>query len=109
MSSDGGAITYDVNDLDICEPPRQLGSERAEAAALLEVPPVYVRRRRHSILPTCPPIAAFRLLIQADDFFNYWPSLALAITALCLFTVAAAVIGFMTERRKVYRFVHCIT
>lgn len=43
------------------------------------------------------------------DFFSYYPSLALAITALCLFFAAAALVGFLTERRKVYRFVHCIT
>lgn len=43
------------------------------------------------------------------DFFNYYPSLALAITALCLFTVAAAIVGVLTERRKTYRFMHCIT
>lgn len=43
------------------------------------------------------------------DFFNYYPSLALACIALSLFTVAAVVIGVMTERRKTYRFMHLFT
>ena len=41
--------------------------------------------------------------LNAFDFFNYWPSLALAIIALVLFTLAAVVVGIMTERRRLYR------
>jgi len=43
------------------------------------------------------------------EFFEYWPSLALACTALALFTLGAVVVGWLTERRRNYRFVHCIT
>lgn len=94
-SPDGTAITYDVNELNICEPPG-VQLPLAGRSCTQAVPPLEIMCQRSCSHP-------------ADDFFNYWPSLALAITALCLYAVAAVVIGFMTERRKVYRFVHCIT
>lgn len=93
-SPDGTAITYDVNELNICEPP---GVQPAPAGVGM----LYHAPHAANVHSDSHP--------AADDFFNYWPSLALAITALCLYAVAAVVIGFMTERRKVYRFVHCIT
>ncbi|KAL4430757.1 hypothetical protein ABPG75_006013 [Micractinium tetrahymenae] len=43
------------------------------------------------------------------DFFKYWPSLALACIALSLYTVAAVIVGYLTERRKAHRFVHTVT
>ncbi len=42
------------------------------------------------------------------DFFNYWPSLALAATALSLFVAAAIVVAVQTERSR-RRFMHTIT
>lgn len=48
-------------------------------------------------------------LRRADEFFEYWPSLALACIALSLYTVIAVIVGWLTERRKAYRFVHLIT
>ena len=47
--------------------------------------------------------------LQVYDFLHYWPSLALAIVALVLFTSVAAVTAWMTERRRMYRFVHLVT
>ena len=43
------------------------------------------------------------------DFFKYWPSLAMACVALSLYVLGAGIIAWMIERRKAYRFVHCIT
>ena len=47
--------------------------------------------------------------LVAYDFFKYNPSLPLACVALALFTFAAAAVAALTERRRAYRFVHCIT
>ena len=47
--------------------------------------------------------------LDVYDFFNYYPSLALAIAALCLFALAAAAVGWLTERRRRYRFLHTMT
>lgn len=43
------------------------------------------------------------------DFFEYWPSLALACIALSLYTVASIIVAILTERRKAHRFLHTIT
>ncbi|EFN59060.1 hypothetical protein CHLNCDRAFT_137777 [Chlorella variabilis] len=43
------------------------------------------------------------------DFFEYWPTMGLAATALALYAVIALVVGLMTEKRRSYRFVHLIT
>lgn len=46
--------------------------------------------------------------LGVEEFFNYHPSLALAIVALCLFVLGAAVLGYLTEKYK-RRFVHTLT
>lgn len=47
--------------------------------------------------------------LDVESFFGYWPSLALACTALALFTVAGLVVGTITELTKRYRFTHAMT
>ncbi|PSC68907.1 Glycoside superfamily [Micractinium conductrix] len=72
-------------------------------------------RRLHGAART-PAMSTEEPTIQYDvnelpvyDFLHYWPSLALAIVALVLFTSVAAVTAWMTERRRMYRFVHLVT
>ena len=47
--------------------------------------------------------------LTAEDFYGYWPLLWPAATALALFTLAAAVVAWITERTKAYRYIHIIT
>ncbi len=47
--------------------------------------------------------------LTVEDFFEYTPELGLACTALALYTIMALVIGYRTERRKGYRFMHLLT
>ena len=112
-SSDATTLTYDVNQLDICEQQGELQWHGCRSASLAvwwcgTAGCADGRRLAHPH-PYAPCALVPPHDAHADDFFKYWPSLALACTALALFTLAALVVGILTERRKPYRFVHCIT